>query len=80
MKTIPAKCEFKVYDASGTCQAGCKEPHAAAMLAEHYGGTVRWLHRHVVWKPGDPSPMQSLDTATLFILDACETLKKTRRA
>ena len=47
--------EFKVYDKAGTYQACAKEPHAAAILAEHYEGTVRWLHKHTVWTAGEPT-------------------------
>ena len=53
--------QFKVYDSNNEYQASANEPHAAAMLAEHYDGTVKWMHRHVVWAEGDTSPLASFD-------------------
>lgn len=61
--------KYKVYDAQKDYQACAKDPHAAAILAEHYGGTVRYGHSLVVWQPGDISPSESLDAVTGLIID-----------
>lgn len=45
---------WKIYDAAGKYQAACKEPEAAAALVAFYGegATVRYEHRHKVWREG----------------------------
>ena len=71
--------EFKVYDSAGEYQASAKEPHAAALLAEHYGGEVRWLHRHKVWTEGDLSPLESFDGVSALILSRCDNFRNRGR-
>lgn len=74
--------EFKVYDLSGTYQACTKEPHAAVMLAEHYSGVVKWMHRHVVWNAaieqsgGTLNDRMSNDYITMVVWQRCEALRK----
>jgi hypothetical protein len=65
--------QFKVYDSNGVYQACAKESHAAALLAEHYEGEVRWGHQRVVWTPADPSPLQSFDVVALLIHERCRS-------
>ncbi len=80
MSTIKTPLDFKVYDSTGTYQASAKEPHAAALLAEHYEGTVRWIHKHTVWQPGDLSPLESFDRVTVLIEDRCAAIREAFRA
>jgi hypothetical protein len=68
--------EFKVYDSHGDYQAATQEPPAVALLAEHYDGDVRWLHRHKVWSMTDVSPMESFDAVTTLMADRCDALRK----
>ena len=68
--------EYKVYDSHGTYQACAKEPHAAAILAEHYGGTVKWCHRHPVWTTNDISPLESFDDVTELVLRRCQNIRE----
>ncbi len=58
---------YKVYDSRGHYQASAHEPHAAAILAHHYEGTVRCGHKRVVWTSGEISPHDSLDRVTQLI-------------
>lgn len=46
--------KYKVYDASGTYQAACKEIEAAAALVALYGdgSTIRFDHRTALWREG----------------------------
>ncbi len=70
---------FKVYDSHGEYQASAKEPHAAALLAEHYAGSVRYGHRAVVWKSGDDiSPLSSFDDVSNLIMERVEDLTHPR--
>ena len=70
---MAASPQFKVYDKMNRYQASAKEPHAAAILADHYDGTVRAGHDKVVWQKGvDISPNASLDGVTILIWSRTE--------
>lgn len=65
------RAEYKVYDASGVFQAGCKEPEAALCLMGFYGdgSTVRWEHSAIVWTEGkDGRAGDSYDVAVERLL------------
>jgi hypothetical protein len=53
---MAASPKFKVYDATGTYLAACKEVEAAAAVVSLYGdgSTIRTGHskRHTVWTEG----------------------------
>jgi len=65
--------QFKVYDSNGVYQACAKESHAAALLAEHYEGEVRWGHKQVVWTMENIRPSVSLDACALLIHERCRS-------
>ena len=54
--------EWKIYDASGTYQAACKEAEAAACLVALYGVGAKIKHDHglVVWHEGHESMSAAL--------------------
>jgi hypothetical protein len=64
---------FKVYDVTGTYQAACKEPEAAAALMAFYGGlgpgaTIRYQHGRVLWTEGvDGHAAESYDTVAATV-------------
>jgi hypothetical protein len=64
--------DFKIYDAQKQYQGCCKEAHAAAILAQHYRGTVRFGHgvKETVFNAADDA-----DAGTLRVSnDACAAL------
>jgi hypothetical protein len=69
---MAATPDFKVYDSEGGYQGCCKDPEAAAMIAEHYQGSVRYGHgvKETLWKTGDTSPTgESFDKCRNLMFD-----------
>jgi hypothetical protein len=67
--------EWKVYDASKTYQAACKEPEAAAALAALYGpgATIKHGHSLIVWREGS----EEIEAGESF--DRCADILRTRK-
>lgn len=71
---MAASPKFKVFDSSGTYQAACKEPEAAAALLGFYGdgAKVKLGHSITVYTQGaDGDAAESYDAAAALMLSRC---------
>lgn len=61
---------FKIYNDEGQYMGSCHEAEGAAALVSFYGigSTIRYQHRHIVWREGeDGDAGESFDAAADFV-------------